>query len=61
MMNQDLADHLQGFSPQSYHIPEEYMNYTVPWRKTEQYPHPQLDKFVADTSPEKFRHDRQVG
>ena len=57
--NPDLADHLESFYPKSFHLPADYMNYTVPWRKTGDFPHPGLDKFVGDTAPERYRHDRQ--
>ena len=57
--NPDLADHLDSFYPKSFHLPADYMNYTVPWRKTGDFPHPGLDKFVGDTAPERYRHDRQ--
>ena len=57
--NPDLADHLDSFYPKSFHLPADYMNYTVPWRKTGDFPHPGLDKFVGDTAPERYRLDRQ--
>jgi hypothetical protein len=58
--NEDIAHHIQGFNPRTF-IPESYMNYTVPWRKEQEFPHPMLDRFVPDTATEKFRHDEQVG
>jgi hypothetical protein len=58
--NPDVAEHLEGFRPKSLHLPVEYMNYTVPWRKTDEFPHQMLDRFVPDTSDARYRHDRQV-
>ena len=59
LSNPDLAEHIEEFYPKTFHLPVDYMNYTVPWRKEGEFPHPLLDRFVPDTAPERFRHDRQ--
>ena len=59
LSNPDLAEHIDEFYPKTFHLPVDYMNYTVPWRKEGEFPHAMLDRFVPDTAPERFRHDRQ--
>jgi len=56
--NEDMAEHLEAFQPKTL-LPEEYLNYSVPWRNVEEFPDPMLEKFVPKTSPELYRHDRQ--
>jgi len=58
LSNTDLAEHLSDVYPRTM-IPEEYLNYTVPWRKTDVFPHEMLDQFVPRTSKELFRHDAE--
>ena len=58
LSNNDLAKHLAEIQPRTL-IPEEYLNYSVPWRKTDSFPHEMLDQFVPRTSKELFRHDAE--
>jgi len=58
LANNDLAEHLNEIQPRTL-IPEEYLNYSIPWRKTDVFPHEMLDRFVPRTSKELFRHDAE--
>ena len=55
--NEDLADHLDGISKNGAYVPPEFLNYTVPWRNTDEHPEPELQKFLPDTSEDHFMHD----
>ena len=59
LSNNDMAEHLGEFYPRPVIIPEEHLNYTVPWRQREEFPHEMLDKFIPRTSKELFRKDAQ--
>lgn len=59
LSNNDMAEHLHEFYPRPVIIPEEHLNYTVPWRQKEEFPHDMLDKFLPRTSKELFRKDAQ--
>jgi len=58
LSNNDLAAHLSEIQPRTM-VPEEYLNYSVPWRKTDVFPHEMLDRFVPRTSKELYRHDAE--
>lgn len=53
----DLGNHLSSFE-ESY-IPEEYINYTIPWKDHDGIEDPKLDKFVPSTAPERFSYSNQ--
>jgi ribosomal protein S18 len=53
----DLGDHIEKFGD-SY-VPEEYINYTMPWKENDGIDDPLLDKFVPNTSPERFTYGSQ--
>lgn len=54
----DLGEQLDKL-PAAGFIPPEVLNYTVPWRMSEEFSEPMLENFVPNTSPEKFRYDKQ--
>lgn len=56
--NEDLGDHVKDFQNGPM-LPAEYLNYTLPWRKSDALPIPQLANFISNTDPEKFGHDSQ--
>lgn len=56
--NNDLAEQLEGVYPKTI-VPEDFLNYTVPWRKELEFPHEMLDKFVPRSSKELYRHDAE--
>ena len=61
LMNEDLADHLGDINLNSNSLmPPEYMNYTVPWRKSSKLSESSSvpsNNFVKRTSKEGFAHD----
>lgn len=56
--NEDLAQHLNNMHSKTV-IPEEYLNYSMPWRTDEEFPHAMLDKFIPRSSKELYRHDQE--
>jgi hypothetical protein len=42
-------------------VPEELLDYNIPWRKTADFPDPLLKNFVPETAPERYSHLGQVG
>lgn len=62
----DLGDAMERFvdsenlqyAPAPY-IPEEYINYTIPWKENDDMDDPLLNKFVPNTAPEKFTYSSQ--
>lgn len=57
--NDELASHLTDIYPRTF-LTEEMLNYSMPMRKKDEFPHAMLDKFIPHTSKEKFRFDKQV-
>lgn len=41
------------------YVPEEYVNYTIPWKDTEGIEDPLLEKFVPNAAPERFTYGSQ--
>lgn len=59
LMAHDLAEHLDGFDPSISIIPPEMLNYSIPWKKTEESVVEEFDNFIPNSSREKYLHDRQ--
>lgn len=59
VLNKDISDHLDEFENVTFHPPE-LLNFNHPWRKTVKFPDEQLDQFIPNSSPEKYRFDHQV-
>jgi hypothetical protein len=59
VVNEDLAKHVTDIYPRTF-LTEEMLNYSMPMRKSDELPHAMLDKFIPQTSKEKFRFDKQV-
>ena len=58
MANEDLGEHIKEFQNGPM-LPAEFLNYTLPWRKSDALPNPQLANFIPNTASEKFGHDAQ--
>ena len=58
--NDDIGEQFEQFLDKPQYIPEEILNFTVPYRKTTNYPDELLEKFVPETDSEKYRFDQQV-
>ncbi len=50
---------IADYSPLQPIIPKEMFNSAIPWRKTEDYPRPDLKNFVKPTSKEMYGYDRE--
>jgi ribosomal protein S18 len=63
IVSSDIADHLDKFSSggvrQQGILPQEFLNYNMPWRESDESTDPHLDSFVPHTSPARFTHDSQ--
>ncbi len=57
--NEDVGNHLKGFRNQSY-LPSEFLNYNLPWRKTDTIPDQQLSNFISHSQSERYGHASQV-
>jgi len=57
----DLASHVRGFTRGGggQLIPEEMMDFNIPWRKTAEFPDPLLRSFVSNDAPEKYSFKSQ--
>jgi ribosomal protein S18 len=53
----DLGNHLDKFV--NSYVPEEYVNYTMPWKDDDGIEDPLLDKFVPNTAQERFTYSTQ--
>lgn len=51
-----LAEHISSFQFGDF-VPKEMLNYNLPWRKTREFPQPELKNFVPYTSPDRFSFD----
>lgn len=58
LLTEDLSKHLDEIENTTY-IPQEMINYTIPWVTKETPEDPLVDRFIPKTSPEKFRFDKQ--
>ncbi len=56
----DIADHVDEFSDDQDLMPQELLNYNIPWREGEESQNKLLEDFVSPTSRAKFSHDDQV-
>eukprot|EP00607_Mallomonas_marina_P006449 CAMPEP_0182428542 /NCGR_PEP_ID=MMETSP1167-20130531/23100_1 /TAXON_ID=2988 /ORGANISM="Mallomonas Sp, Strain CCMP3275" /LENGTH=290 /DNA_ID=CAMNT_0024611501 /DNA_START=175 /DNA_END=1051 /DNA_ORIENTATION=+ len=58
IMAEDLGKHLESLEGVPY-VPQEMLNYSIPWRTTEESPEPLLENFLPESSPDKHRYDKQ--
>ena len=56
----DVADHVDGFSDDQDLMPQEFLNYNIPWREGEESQNKLLTDFISHTSSAKYSHDDQV-
>lgn len=63
IVSSDIADHLDKFSSngmrQQGFLPQEFLNYNMPWRESDDSADPHLDNFVPHTSSVRYSHDTQ--
>ncbi len=57
--SEDVGNHVKGFRNQSF-LPSEFLNYNLPWRKTDTIPDQQLSNFISHSQPERYGHASQV-
>lgn len=57
--NEDVGNHMKGFRNQSY-LPSEFLNYNLPWRKSDTIPDQQLSNFISHSQSERYGHASQV-
>jgi len=51
----DLTDHVRSFGKGKL-VPEEMLDYNIPWRTTAEFPDDLLKNFVPVTAPERYSH-----
>jgi hypothetical protein len=59
VLNEDL-NHLNEISETTSYAPLEVLNSNISWRDTEEFPDPLIEKFVPNTSPNKYDMGSQV-
>ena len=64
IISTDVAEHLEKFSSgghrQQQVLPQEFLNYNMPWRESDESTDTHLDKFMPHSSSARYTHDNQV-
>jgi ribosomal protein S18 len=58
-LNEDIAEHVETAEPQMLYMPPAMLNYTIPWKMTEENEAEGLDNFMGDRDEESYRFDQQ--